>query len=369
MAIGLAVAAGATTNPLLHLLMIGAIVLVVVARRGDSEWSGSLRIYLWLALAIVVVRTLYRVVFGGGDGGPVVLPLPGIEMPEAVGFRLLGPVTLYSLLGGLFDGLRLATIILCVGAANSLVNPRRLLATLPAALYEIGTVLVVAVNAFVQLADSARRVARARRLRSGRRKGVRGWLGWVQRVLVPVLTDAIERSVRLAESMDVRGFGRTEGSRRGQHLVGAAVIAGLCLLLVAVYVLLSGDAPMVGPGGTSLAGWPLLVAGLALTQVGFWAAGRQVRRTRYRPERWGVAETLVAVLGLAPGVVYLVIGQALLGVWPADMVALHPSMGEWPTLTLATAAPLVGVVLLAFLTPPPALTTASGQTPATGAVS
>ena len=82
------------------------------------------------------------------------------------GIRLLGPVTREALLAGLYDGLRLAAIVICIGAANSLANPKRLLKSVPPALYEIGTTLVVAVTVFPQLADSARRVRAAQALRT-----------------------------------------------------------------------------------------------------------------------------------------------------------------------------------------------------------
>ena len=56
----------------------------------------------------------------------MLLDLPEIPLPDwAAGVRLLGPVTSEALLAGLYDGLRLAAIIICVGAANSLANPKR----------------------------------------------------------------------------------------------------------------------------------------------------------------------------------------------------------------------------------------------------
>ena len=82
--------------------------------------------------------------------------------------RLLGPVTREAVLAGLYDGLRLGTIVICVGAANALANPKRLLRSVPAALHEVGTALVVAVTVLPQLADSARRVRAAQALRAGR---------------------------------------------------------------------------------------------------------------------------------------------------------------------------------------------------------
>ena len=89
-------------------------------------------------------------------------------MPHwTLGLRLLGSVTQESLLSGLYDGLRLATIVICVGAANALANPKRLLRSVPPALYEIGSALVVAITVLPQLADSLRRVRAAQTLRGG----------------------------------------------------------------------------------------------------------------------------------------------------------------------------------------------------------
>ena len=99
----------------------------------------------------------------------MLVDLPEIPLPDWVlGIHLLGPVTRESLLAGLYDGLRLATIVICVGAANSLANPKRLLRSVPAALHEVGAALVVAVTVLPQLADSARRVRAAQALRGGR---------------------------------------------------------------------------------------------------------------------------------------------------------------------------------------------------------
>ena len=115
-----------------------------------------------------MVRVLFRIVFGGGDGPTVLFRLPEIPLPDvAAGIRLLGPVTREAVLAGLYDGLRLATLVICVGAANALANPKRLLRSLPPALYEIGTALVVATTVLPQFADSARRVRAAQGLRGG----------------------------------------------------------------------------------------------------------------------------------------------------------------------------------------------------------
>ena len=54
--------------------------------------------------------------------------LPSIQLPAVfAGVQLLGVVSAEALLAVFYDGLRLATMIICVGAANSLANPKRLL--------------------------------------------------------------------------------------------------------------------------------------------------------------------------------------------------------------------------------------------------
>lgn len=330
-AIGLATAATVSTNPLWMLLLIAISAVVVFARRSDQPWGRSFRLYCTLAAAVVAMRLLFRVLLAGGLGETVLVDLPEIPLPDWVmGVTLLGPVTRESLLAGLYDGLRLAAIIVCVGAANSLANPKRLLASMPAALHEVGTALVVSVTVLPQLADSARRVRAAQQLRGGAGGRVRG----LRRLLVPVLEDALERSVRLAAGMDTRGYGRSGGaSSRERAVTGTLMIVGLLGLCVGAYGLLDQE--------HALPRWavqPMLWGGLALAIAGLVSAGRRVGRTRYRATRWQVEETVVVLTGIA---------VAAVAFWVADATPLvaYPGLEVAPTLT-ATA---LGGVLLGLL--------------------
>ena len=59
-AIGLATAASMTTNPFILLLLVAVATVVVVARRSDQPWARSFRLYVGMAVVIVVLRVVFR---------------------------------------------------------------------------------------------------------------------------------------------------------------------------------------------------------------------------------------------------------------------------------------------------------------------
>lgn len=335
-ALGLAAAASMTTNPLALLVIIGVAAVAVALRRSDQPWAGAFRVYCWLAAVIVVVRVAFRLVFGAGTGH-VLLDLPGIDLPDwAAGIVILGPLTRAALLAGLYDGLRLAAIVVCVGAANALANPKRLLRSVPSALYEIGTALVVAVTMLPQLADSARRVRAAQELRGGHTGRVAG----LRRFVVPVLEDALDRSLTMAAGMDTRGYGRSGTATVAQRRrTGALLLLGLLGLCVGCYGALDPTAP----------GWlaaPMLLTGLALAAGGLASAGRNVSRTRYRPDVWAAPEWVVAAAGLVPAAAAWWVGRH-------QVLLAYPGLDAWPRLSAVTLGAAVVGLLAVLVTPTP----------------
>ncbi|HZG96721.1 MAG TPA: energy-coupling factor transporter transmembrane component T [Nocardioidaceae bacterium] len=347
-ALGLTVAASRTINPLLLGAIFAIAVWVVLARRTDAPWARAFRFYLIAAAVVVTLRVLFRVLFAGGGTGTILLNLPRVPLPAGTGISLLGDVTLEAVLGGFYDGLRLATMLVCLGAANALANPRRLLRTMPPALHEVSTAVVVALSVFPQLAESLVRVRRARRLRPQPESGrVRALLG----VVVPVLEDALDRSLLLAASMDSRGYGRRgDRSRRTVAVTGALLVAGLCGICVGVYALLDATTPRF------LAG-PVLLGGVVVGLLGLGLAGRGVQRTAYRPDRWRLPELAVVTCGAAVALVMWQLGRA-------DPGVAYPSVSPpvWPELPAAALALLVGL-LPAWLAPPVDSSTAAVASP------
>lgn len=336
-AIGMAVTAGLTTNPVLLALLLGVVTWVVLARRGDWPWARAFGLYAVFGLVIIVMRLVFHVLVGFKYGTVLLLPLPVVPLPSwAAGIDLLGPVYLEGLLGAALQGLRLAAIIMAIGAANALANPKRLLRSFPRALHEIGTAVVVAVSVAPQLAASVQRVLRARRLRGESGGGIRS----LPRVAIPVLQDTLDRSLVLAGAMESRGYGsHTHGPT--PWWVPVLTLGGLTTTCWGLYALLAPGSlpPALGP--------LLLLLGAAASLAGLGLAGRRIAVTRYRPDPWRTAETLTVISGLACA--GLVIAAGRLAPLAMDM-PLQPLAA--PVLPLLA---LVGILvggLPALVTPP-----------------
>ncbi len=347
-AIGLAVAASMTTNPLLLGLILGVIWFVVVARRTESPWARAFRLYVVLGLTVIAFRVVLHVLVGLKWGTVVAVPLPTVALPEwAAGINLLGTVYLEGWVAALLLGLQLATLIIAIGGAVALANPKRLLRALPNALHEVGTAVVVAVSVAPQLADSVQRVLRARLLRGDAERGLRA----VPRVALPVLQDTLDRSLLLASAMESRGYGRrpdaaTVGRVRTSWVTGTLTLAGLLMVAFGLYGVLD---PTRGRAADQAWMPVLLIAlGLGAAFTGMAISGRQVRVTTYRPDPWRWPETVTVLTGVA-AVVGMMVSRAetpLLLVMP-----LQP-FGA-PGLPVPAAVGILLAALPAVVTPEP----------------
>ncbi|WP_411147232.1 energy-coupling factor transporter transmembrane component T [Streptomyces sp. A30] len=347
--LGLGTAATRTTNPLLLALLIATSAYVVATRRPDTPTARSYTAFVKLALAVLLIRLAFAVALGSPvPGTHVIATLPEVPLPDwAQGIRLGGRVTAEGLLFALYDGLRLATLLICVGAANALANPARLLKSLPGALYEMGVAVVVALTFAPNLILDVQRLRAARRLRGRPDKGIRGLL----QVALPVLEGALERSVALAAAMDARGYGRTaDVPAPVRRTTTALTLGGLLGVCAGTYGLLTAE------GGTY--GLPVLLAGLAAALAGLRLGGRRSLRTRYRPDRWDVRAWLVTGSGVAVAAL-LVLASA------HDPEALNPGVVPLvaPALPLWPAAAVLLGLLPAFVAPDPSPDPAPAPTP------
>ena len=340
-ALGLAVAAARTTNPLLLLMIAVAAGVVVAERRVPGPWGRSYIAFAKFGLLVIAIRVVLEIFLGAPNFGPTLFSLPEIPLPDwMAGVQLGGPVTVAGLLQAVFDGLRIAVLLVCIGAANSLVNPSRLLRIVPAALYEVGVAVVVCMSTAPILVSDAARIREARRLRGRSTSGLRSW----SQMAMPLFSGALERSVALAASMDSRGYGRTAGiPRKARLTTSALLLLGLIGMLIGLYGLLDGSTP--GVAGVTVIGWPMLLLGVALAATGSLLAGKRVSRTRYRPDIWGLPEWLIVTCGVIPAV-----GFVLLGSDPALTGPTYPF--GWPEIPLGALPLLLVAALPAVLAPP-----------------
>jgi energy-coupling factor transport system permease protein len=328
--LALVAAASRTLNPILLAAIIAVAGLVVAARRADTPWAGSFRAFMMLGLFVLGVRVLFEILFGAPIPGTTLFALPEATLPHwMAGVRLGGDVTLEATVAALYSGLQLVAILACVGAANSLANPTRLLKSVPGALYEVGVAVVVALTLVPSALEHLQQVRDARRLRGRTTRGLRanGRMGGA------VLTGALERSLALAAAMDSRGFGRLRPlSRTERRVTATAMLTGLLAASVGGYALLDAStSPRVASG--------LLVVGLALLLFGLLRSNRRAVRTVYRPDPWRAPETATVIAG----VVALASCTAVAWTSPELMLpATSPLV--WPSLALV---PMMGILIAA----------------------
>lgn len=327
-AAGMAVAASRTTNPLLLMLLVAAAAVVVAARRPNAPWSASFTFFLKFGLVIIAFRVGVQVLFGAEIGRTVLIGLPQIGLPSwAAGVRIGGDLTAEALLMALYDGMRLAAIIACIGAANSLASPTRLLKSLPAALYAFGVSIVVATTFMPMLVADVQRVRTARSLRGRPMRGPRALAG----AILPVLEGAIDRAITLAASMDSRGYGR-RATRSAPRLQATLLLGGLCCACVGSYAVIAANT-------TDWLALPMILLGLLGCVLAAVLAGRGSGRTRYRPDPWRGPEWLVLGAGLLVATTFTALDRLVpLAMMPSTSPPTWPQLPVIALLAIGLAA-------------------------------
>jgi energy-coupling factor transporter ATP-binding protein EcfA2 len=140
--------------------------------------------YLFMALFVVLVRVVFRYIFGDQS----------IE----------------GTLEAVVDGFKLAAWVLGFGLLNLIFDFRRALSRLPRFLRGMSVPLGIALSLTPEMANSLTRILENTKLR-GKRRGIQ----FVRSVLVPMLSGAIDQALQLADSMEARGFGKRLPTQSG----------------------------------------------------------------------------------------------------------------------------------------------------------
>jgi energy-coupling factor transport system permease protein len=227
-AIGIAKA----SSVFLAIATVGAVAIVVSRKAENAPWSKSFQWSLKVGIWVIAIRTFTGILIGVPSAGRILFTIPQIPLPSWMpGIRLGGSVTAERIMATAHDGIMLAAIIALLGAAASLASPHRLLRSLPVMVYEFGVAVVIATSVLPQLVSSSARIRQAQRLRGQDVRGLRGW----KRLALPLLEDALARSLDLAAAMDSRGYGfsrrrskyRPVSWRRSEYLLCSAGVVAI----------------------------------------------------------------------------------------------------------------------------------------------
>jgi len=202
--IALAIGIARSNSLAISLSVVGVASLVVLQNREDAPWGESFNWTLKVAAFVILMRVSIGVLIGVPIPGTKILTLPILPLPTWMpGIRIGGTVTLERLTSTLHEGILLGSIIVICGAAASLTSPHRLLRVLPVMIYEFGVAVVIATSVLPQLVASLYRIRQAQKLRGQELRGLSSW----KKVAIPLLEEALARSLDLAAAMDSRGYG------------------------------------------------------------------------------------------------------------------------------------------------------------------
>ncbi len=323
--IAAAVPAFTLRNPLYLILVLGAAWLVYTALGRTtpmgSTWGGFVKIGLFFLVLAIPFNALSI-----HTGRFVLFSLP--EAWPIVG----GAITLEAILSGVVSGLSLLTILLVFAAFNAVVDHYQLLRGTPAFLFQAGVVVSIAVTFVPQMVLSAKEIREAQRIRGHRFRGLRDLLPLV----IPLLADALERAIQLAETMEARGFGSA-----ARPLPRRQALATQVGLLLALLALLAGLFVLTYFAEYGLWGWALVALGVMGLAAIFWLQGRGVRRTRYRREPWTVRDSLVAAASIAALVAFVtvrLVAPGTLAYSPFPPYPLLPPFDPWVGMSLLLLA-------------------------------
>lgn len=316
-------------SPLCVTLLLATAGLVTAAHRVGP--AGTFRLLVLAGVAMALIRVALTTLTTHGVG-VVWFTLPEVTLPRLLGgFTLGGTVEREVVLQALAEGYAVVALLAVFGAFNSVVSHHELLGSAPRAFHEAGLVVTIAA-AFVPSTVASWQASRdADRARTG---GVVRHRGRIARTVVPVLETGMERSLRLADSMDSRGFAR--------HPPGPADSAAAWGALLALAALAGSFVALVGRRTPLAAG--LAVAGGLLLLGSVTLASRASPRRRYRPRALTREDALVLATNLLA--VVLVAAASVQGEpslrWSASPLeapglALLPALG---VLALAVPAAL-----------------------------
>ncbi len=179
--------------PLLALFALT--VLIVLEARIARGWLFYMKVAAWIGVTIFLLNLLLN------QGGETVLFRAHLGLPL---FRTL-QITLESVFFGLLMALRMAVVISAFAVFSLTVSPGQLMRLMRRLRVPEKSVFLTSLTTrFVpSLLDDVDTLTQVQKARGAKLRGIRG----KGPIIVPLLSNSLERSVTVAEAMEARGFG------------------------------------------------------------------------------------------------------------------------------------------------------------------
>jgi len=188
------------SDPIFLILLFLSTITFVIIGKITKEWFTFIKFALWLMFFIIIINTLVS-----QHGSHILFNLPNFPVVGVL------TITLESLVFGFTMSIRLLTMISAFAIVTLTVNPDDLLQTILKLRFPYRTVLTttIAIRFIPCLFADIDTLQDSLRTR-GYKMDDRHFLNRIKRrakVILPLLSNSLERSIQSAESMESRGFG------------------------------------------------------------------------------------------------------------------------------------------------------------------
>jgi energy-coupling factor transport system permease protein len=305
-------------NPI-YLLLLLLIARVVMTLCKPSRKS-VLPLPFWrLAILILLFSTIFNVLMAH-FGETILISLP------AHWILIGGPLTLEAAVYGLINGLSLVVLLALFFTFNAVVPTNQLTTLVPAALHELGLVLVIAITYIPETIRHFHRIRDAQAIRGHRLQGIRDW----RPIMIPLLVGGLERAMNLAETMVARGYGGVSPVFAPTRVRALSAVGLACVLVGALRL-----------GWQSIDGWYFLLFGGIVIVVAYRQLGKSAGRTRYRATRWSWRDSVIVLSACVP----LLLLSGLFPGFDRSAIAYSPyPLISIPPFELWTGASLLGLL-------------------------
>ena len=192
--LSIAVAALVTDSMPALLLLIGLTAVIASEARVAKGWKTYLKFSIWAGALLVLLNLVLS------QGGERVLFEAQLGIPVFESLR----ITEESLIFGLAMALRLIAVVSAFAVLSLSISPTQMVSAMSRLRLPARSVFVTSLAArfMPSLMEDAKELADVQRARGAKVRGVRS----AGPVIIPLLSNSLERSVSVAEAMEARGF-------------------------------------------------------------------------------------------------------------------------------------------------------------------